>query len=79
MRTPLPPKLAYRSPMWKTPIEGQGHSSPVIWGDRIFLTSDVEGPVVPGAKAPVHIENGEEFLHPDSKGADRSHLLDGFV
>ena len=26
---------------WKTEIPGLGHSSPVIWGDRIFLTSAV--------------------------------------
>src|SRR4029453_19582510 len=24
---------------WKTPIPGSGWSSPVVWGDRIFLTS----------------------------------------
>src|SRR5262249_37870511 len=24
---------------WKTPIPGIGHSSPVVWGDRIFLTT----------------------------------------
>lgn len=24
---------------WKTPLTGQGHSSPIIWGDRIFITS----------------------------------------
>src|SRR6266852_2141096 len=23
---------------WKAPIPGKGHSSPVIWGDRIFVT-----------------------------------------
>ncbi len=62
--------------IWKVPVEGQGHSSPVVWGDRIFLTRDVEGPVVPGAKAPIHMENGQEFLHPDSRGADRSHRLE---
>jgi len=27
---------------WKTPIPGIGHSSPVIWEDRIFLTSCLE-------------------------------------
>jgi outer membrane protein assembly factor BamB len=27
--------------LWKTAIPGLGHSSPVIWGDRIFLTSAV--------------------------------------
>ncbi len=24
---------------WKTPIPGKGHSSPVVWGDRIFVTT----------------------------------------
>jgi outer membrane protein assembly factor BamB len=27
---------------WKTPIPGVGHSSPVIWGERIFLTTCLE-------------------------------------
>lgn len=27
--------------LWKTAIPGLGHSSPVVWGDRIFLTSAV--------------------------------------
>jgi len=27
--------------LWKTAIPGLGHSSPVIWGDKIFLTSAV--------------------------------------
>jgi len=26
---------------WKTHIPGRGHSSPVIWGDRIFLTTAI--------------------------------------
>lgn len=26
---------------WKTPIPGLGYSSPVVWGDRIFVTSAV--------------------------------------
>lgn len=26
---------------WKTPVPGLGHSSPVIWGDRIFVTTAV--------------------------------------
>jgi outer membrane protein assembly factor BamB len=24
---------------WKVPVPGRGHSSPIIWGDRIFLTT----------------------------------------
>ncbi len=30
-----------RNIRWKASIPGQGHSSPVIWGDRLFLTSVV--------------------------------------
>jgi hypothetical protein len=36
---------------WKTAIPGRGHSSPIVWNNRIFLTSSIEGPVVPGAEA----------------------------
>ncbi|MFO0817046.1 MAG: PQQ-binding-like beta-propeller repeat protein [Pirellulales bacterium] len=28
--------------LWKAPLPGQGQSSPVIWGDRMFLTSAEE-------------------------------------
>jgi len=55
---------------WKTPIEGRGHSSPIVWGNRIFLTTAIEGAVVPGAKAVTHLNEGRVFLHPDSVGAD---------
>ena len=57
---------------WKTSIPGRGHSSPVVWGNRVFLTTAVEGPVVPGAEAVRHYHKGQEYLHPDSVGADRS-------
>ena len=26
---------------WKTPIPGRGHSTPIVWGDRVFLTTAV--------------------------------------
>lgn len=28
---------------WKTPIPGLGHSCPVVWGDKVFLTTAVSG------------------------------------
>ncbi|UCF15289.1 MAG: PQQ-binding-like beta-propeller repeat protein [Phycisphaerales bacterium] len=31
-----------RNIRWKTPIPGLAHSSPVIWGDRIFITTSVK-------------------------------------
>lgn len=35
----LPVKWDATSVTWKTPLKGEGQSSPVIWGDRIFLTA----------------------------------------
>src|SRR5206468_9635776 len=26
---------------WKTPIPGLAHSSPIVWGDRVFVTTSV--------------------------------------
>ncbi len=26
---------------WKTPLPGLGHSSPIVWGDRVFVTSSI--------------------------------------
>ncbi|MDP7017867.1 MAG: PQQ-binding-like beta-propeller repeat protein, partial [Pirellulaceae bacterium] len=26
---------------WKTPIEGKGHGTPIVWGDRIFLQTAI--------------------------------------
>lgn len=28
---------------WKTPIPGLGHSCPIVWGDRIFVTTAISG------------------------------------
>ncbi len=38
---------------WKVSIPGQGHSSPVVWGDRIFVCAAVPQPEVePAAQEP---------------------------
>jgi outer membrane protein assembly factor BamB len=29
--------------LWQTPIPGLGHSCPVIWGDKIFITTAISG------------------------------------
>lgn len=36
---------------WKTTIPGRGYSTPIIWGDRIFLTT-----AIPTAVAPVAVQ-----------------------
>jgi outer membrane protein assembly factor BamB len=28
--------------IWKVPVPGRGHSSPIVWGDRLFLTTAAE-------------------------------------
>src|SRR5215468_3728385 len=60
---------------WKSPLPGRGHSSPVVWDNKIFLTTDIEGETVPGAKAVEHKDDGKPFKHPDSMGADRKHSM----
>ena len=27
--------------LWKTPLPGKGHASPIVWGDRIFLVTAI--------------------------------------
>src|SRR5580700_2952569 len=66
---------ADRNVAWKTPVPGRGHSSPVVWGNRIFLTTDIEGEPVSGAEAPKHRLRGAPFRHPDSTGLNRKHTL----
>jgi len=62
--------------LWKAAIPGRGHSSPVVWGDRIFLTTAIEGDVVPGAQPVRHVIEGQEFKHPDGVGADHKQTLE---
>ena len=38
--------------VWKTDIPGLGHSSPVVWGDRIFLTTAIKTRTARGRAAP---------------------------
>jgi outer membrane protein assembly factor BamB len=36
--------------LWKTPIPGLGHSSPIIWGNRIYLSTAISGQEKPELK-----------------------------
>jgi outer membrane protein assembly factor BamB len=62
---------------WKAPVEGRGHSSPVIWGTHLFLTSSIRGEHVPGHTAPDHLgfDLKPGYLHVDSEGVDYKHTL----
>ncbi len=62
--------------LWKTPLPGRGYSQPVIWGNRVFLTTDVEGGPAPAThKPPVHMLGKDEFKHPDWTGVDKLHTF----
>jgi len=62
---------------WKTAIAGRGHSSPIVWGKKIFLTTALDGEIIPGRKAGVthKLSDGSEFVHPDAVGADLKHTF----
>ena len=62
---------------WKSPIEGRGHSSPIVWGGRIFLTTAIEGDAAEGNRPPVHLgfDLKPGYVHPDSVGSDHRYEL----
>ena len=52
---------------WKADIPGRGHSSPVIWGDKIFVTTAIKNgppdpPPAPGSKPPL-VTSGPQAEH----------------
>jgi outer membrane protein assembly factor BamB len=62
---------------WKMPVPGRGHSSPIVWGTSLFLTTSIEGERVPGHIAPDHLgfDLKPGYLHPDSTGVDYRNAL----
>lgn len=62
---------------WKSAIPGRGHSSPIVYGDRIFLTTSIQGTHVPGRKAPDHLgfDLKPGYVNPDSMAVDYDHSL----
>lgn len=62
--------------LWKTELPGRGHSSPIVWGDRIFVTTAIEGELVPGSPRMKHpLPDGTDFRHPDAMGDDHRHAF----
>jgi outer membrane protein assembly factor BamB len=63
---------------WKTSVAGRGHSSPIVWGNRVFLTTSIEGAKAPADHgAPDHLgfDLKPGYLHPDSVGVDHLYTL----
>ncbi len=68
---------ATKNVKWKTAIAGRGHSSPIVWGKKIFLTSALDGAVIPGRTPGVthKLSDGTDFVHPDAVGANLLHTF----
>jgi len=61
---------------WKTALPGTGMSSPIVWGNRVYVTSVIEGDVIAGHRAVKHrMEKDEDWIHPDSVAGDRRHTF----
>lgn len=62
--------------LWKAAIPGRGFSQPIIWGNRVFLTTDVDGVAAPEShKPPKHMMGEKEFTHPEWDGVNRLHTF----
>lgn len=62
--------------LWKAELPGKGFSQPIIWGNKVFLTTDVEGGPAPEShKAAKHMAGEKEFTHPDWDGVNRLHTF----
>ena len=50
--------------LWKTPIPGLGHSSPIVWGDHVYLTTAVPlGDQLPVPEQPPGAHNNLDPTH----------------
>lgn len=56
--------------VWKTPIDGLGWSSPVVWGDRVFLTSVVSDGETQEPRMGLYFPYGSPQAMPDSRFPD---------
>ena len=61
---------------WQVPVEGRGHSSPVIWGKHLFLTTSIRGGPS-GHQAPDHLgyDMKPGYKNPDSEESDHNYTL----
>ncbi len=62
---------------WVTEIPGRGHSSPIVAGNLIFVTTSIKGEQVPGRKAQVHLDFKKRpgYVHEDAVDIDYKHTL----
>lgn len=63
---------------WKTSIPGRGYSTPIIWGDRIFLTTAVPTgkPSVASTAQPTTVQADQRGRGPGDPGPQAEHKFD---
>ena len=54
--------------LWKTPIDGLGHSSPVVWGDRVFVTAATSAAGQPATTIPRTMTFNRPTMTPSING-----------
>src|SRR4029453_15063626 len=66
---------------WQTEIPGRGHSSPIVAGNLVFVTTSIKGEVVPGRKAQEHLkfDYTPGYIHPDAVDIEFKHALKVFA
>jgi outer membrane protein assembly factor BamB len=66
---------------WVTEIPGRGHSSPIVGGNLIFVTTSIKGEEVPGRKAQEHLkfDYTPGYIHPDAVDIEFKHALKVFA
>lgn len=64
--------LGSRNVAWKVPLPGLGHSSPVVWGDRVFVTTAESTRPTPVFRRDVTAREGE-VINIDSSGDRTRH------
>lgn len=67
--------------LWKTKLPGRGNSTPIVHGDRVFLTTSAEGGAVRGVCC-VRVSDGKLLWHQDAAKAvpqEKSHAWNGYA
>src|SRR6266513_4791560 len=69
----LPTRWSKDDVAWKSPLKGLGVSSPIVWGDRVFVTSQLgQGELRPGNHPTLAQGPGSSVEKPLGKGASAS-------
>ncbi|MBI3683792.1 MAG: PQQ-like beta-propeller repeat protein [Acidobacteria bacterium] len=78
--TGLPVEWSERNIAWKAPLRGLGVSSPIVWGERVFVTYQVGAGALRQGRHPTFVQSGDPVAageHP--LGGARSEGIDAKI